>query len=423
MNKMTYLTPLLVAISLVAGCSSNDSDKDDQGALKSVREGFFWLTDDGEGIYDPDTVSGYAQLLVTENTSTVAVYIQGLNISTEYAAHVHTDVCSNGGGGHYLHEGEEDVAENGLWPTITVDESGVGIGSASNDFVVRADAKSVVIHEPESKERIACVDLDSVQVKTEEFGITQDGTDLGYELIEGSAFLSINGAGESRAEVYVDGLTEGWTFKAHVHTDDCNSGGGGHYLQELDGEDEASNGLWPFVDVNQYNAGTGLASNPFVVRPDDANSVVIHQIDSGERIACSDLDSGLASFRSGAFELTEDFSSLDNFKGRAYLTISEAGVSFVKVMISGLWPNPDYLDYKAHVHNGSCETGGGGHYLQDLDGEDNKNNGLYPGFTLDENGSAVGTASNRFIVRPDARSVVIHDSETGDRMACADLLL
>jgi hypothetical protein len=146
---------------------------------------------------------------------------------------------------------------------------------------------------------------------------------------------------------------------------------------------------------------------------------VLHQTGSGEKIACADLTDNWLAFRSGSFKTTETGTALyGSITGRAHLKISSDGESQVKLYVSGLKPSQSY---GSHVHNGACESGGGGHYLDDTAGKDEAANGLFPLFKTNSDGVGRGDAKNKFIVRPDARSVVIHEPGTGERIACADL--
>lgn len=113
--------------------------------------------------------------------------------------------------------------------------------------------------------------------------------------------------------------------------------------------------------------------------------------------------------------------------GSAKMTIGPSG-TVVRVNVSGL--DPDKV-YGSHLHNGTCASGGGGHY-QDVEGgavvppnELWLNSGRFglvpnPGGVAHGAGAAVwqarvtSTATN-------ARSVVVHEPGTGTRIACADL--
>jgi hypothetical protein len=413
--------PLMVGSFIVlAGCSSSDSDGQkpvESAELADIRGGVFNLTEAGAELYD--SISGNANLVVTDKTSGVEIHVRGLSANTGYPAHVHANTCAEGGGPHYLQDPEgEDVAENGLWPMLNVNSEGVGYGEVSQDFSVTTDARSVVIHQPESNERIACADLLSAKGYGGSLAATETGEGL-YENIQGSAFVAVNTGGLSKAEVFVSGLSAGSTYGSHVHTGDCASGGAGHYLQDTSGEDVAGNGLWPTININEWGHGWGWAQNMFEIRFADANSVIIHETGASDRIACADLDIPLYSFRSGPFTMTQDGESqYGEIAGRALLWINSAGDSVARIYVTGLDANEEY---PAHVHNAWCETGGGGHYLQDLDGADEDANGIWPFIATDANGSGIGEEAEDFIVRPDARSVVIHEPGTGTRLACADL--
>ena len=109
---------------------------------------------------------GRARMIRTERwggTTRVVIRVRGLDPDTTYPAHVHNAPCSAtpAGGGHYQHEigGPVDPV-NEIWPTITTDERGSGLGVALHGERARDDARSIVVHYPPNTSiRLACVDL------------------------------------------------------------------------------------------------------------------------------------------------------------------------------------------------------------------------------------------------------------------------
>jgi Cu-Zn family superoxide dismutase len=93
----------------------------------------------------------------------VVVRARGLDPATTYKTHVHNQPCSStpAGGGHYQHQvGGPVDAVNEIWPTITTDALGRGVGFATHDERARDDAQSIVIHYSEDPTiRLACLDL------------------------------------------------------------------------------------------------------------------------------------------------------------------------------------------------------------------------------------------------------------------------
>jgi hypothetical protein len=85
------------------------------------------------------------------------------------------------------------------------------------------------------------------------------------------------------------------------------------------------------------------------------------------------------------------------------------------------WDLAASMTYPAHVHNAPCAVNnGGGHYQHVIGGPADDVNEIWPGFTTNASGHGNGHAANDFTARPEAQSVVIHDSD-GARIACADL--
>ncbi len=118
------------------------------------------------------------------------------------------------------------------------------------------------------------------------------------------------------------------------------------------------------VNTDMAGNGFGSASNPFKVRIAETKSVVVHQPVTGDRIACADLNMPLLAYRSGQFMATADGVALYGdaaISGHAVLSIMPDGTSSVKLIVDGLKADTQYA---SHVHNGTCESGGGGHYLQ-----------------------------------------------------------
>ena len=113
--------------------------------------------------------------------------------------------------------------------------------------------------------------------------------------------------------------------------------------------------------------------------------------------------------------------------GSVKMTIGSAG-TMVKVNVSGL--DSDKV-YGSHLHNGTCASGGGGHY-QDLEGGSIvppnelwlSTNGA--GLVPNPGGVAHGAGSATWMARvssvsTNARSVVVHEPGSGARISCADL--
>jgi hypothetical protein len=104
--------------------------------------------------------------------------------------------------------------------------------------------------------------------------------------------------------------------------------------------------------------------------------------------------------------------------GRAQLVRTAGGQTLAQVEAWGLAPN---TGYPVHIHNAACAVNnGGGHYQDVVGGPADNVNEIWPAFTTDASGHGNGHAANDFTARPEAQSVVIHDTD-GARIACADL--
>lgn len=100
------------------------------------------------------------------------------------------------------------------------------------------------------------------------------------------------------------------------------------------------------------------------------------------------------------------------------LPAGEDGTTLVRVAVRGL--DPTRL-YPSHVHNGSCASGGGGHYQQVVGGAVDAVNEIWPTITTNPAGAGNGSALHSQWARPEAQSIVIHHPDTGARLACAQL--
>ncbi len=113
--------------------------------------------------------------------------------------------------------------------------------------------------------------------------------------------------------------------------------------------------------------------------------------------------------------------------GSVKMTIGSAG-TVVRVNVAGLDPAKVY---GSHLHNGTCASGGGGHY-QDIEGGSVvppnelwlSTNGA--GLVPNPGGVAHGAGSATWMARvssasTNARSVIVHEPGSGARIACADL--
>jgi len=104
--------------------------------------------------------------------------------------------------------------------------------------------------------------------------------------------------------------------------------------------------------------------------------------------------------------------------GRAQMVRTAAGSTLTGVQAWGLAPG---TAYPVHVHNAPCAVNNaGGHYQHVVGGPANNVNEIWPAFTTDASGHGNGHAANDFTARPEAQSLVIHDTD-GARIACADL--
>jgi hypothetical protein len=182
----------------------------------------------------------------------------------------------------------ETVEQNEIWLQLN-STGGAAQARVSSPHIIRgSDARSVVIHDPVTKDKIACADI-QLRVAFGQFANLPGADALGYNL-SGMALLVGNG-GRTTVYVMVNGLAKGAVaYPTHVHNDTCAAGAGGHYEHDpaVEGAVE-SNEIWPIVNGNAAGAGFGRASSPIPVRP-DAQAVAIHDPDTKAKVGCADLD-------------------------------------------------------------------------------------------------------------------------------------
>ncbi len=129
----------------------------------SVTRGSFVTLPGGTGLgYE---VTGHAVMIRTANDRTIVVVTAaGLDPRTTYPVHVHNAPCDapNPGGGHYQDVVGGPVDDvNEMWPAITTNRGGRGLGVAFHGARARPEAQAIVVHHHDTPSiRLACLDLD-----------------------------------------------------------------------------------------------------------------------------------------------------------------------------------------------------------------------------------------------------------------------
>ncbi len=125
----------------------------------TVTRGEFHTTAAGAALgYD---IGGHATMVRTAAGTTIVMsHPTGLTPGVTYGSHVHNAPCETGGGGHYQHVvggAVDDVNE--LWPIVSGNPAGNATGRATHAHTARPEAQSIVIHQPGTGARIACLDF------------------------------------------------------------------------------------------------------------------------------------------------------------------------------------------------------------------------------------------------------------------------
>jgi Cu-Zn family superoxide dismutase len=380
-------------------------------------------------------LAGHAQILRdASGKTTVQLHVEGLDPNLMYPAHVHNLPCSvNTAGDHYKIDPTVAMTDpmNELHVPFTTDATGLGRATLTAMHFARPDAQSVVIHDPSSmpaNAKMACADLLPEPVAT----VTSKGTFAPFagakmtdSQIAGMATLVRDMTGTT-VTLAATGLDTASMYMSHVHAFPCavNTAGGHYKLDPTIMETMEANELWPSLA-----AGAAPLKNAQIARP-DAESVVIHRSDPAvmpaPKVACADLvrvEAYLPYKTEGTAKLTQaGMTKFPMLTASATMTRTLPTTTEATVTVSGLGKS---TMYGIHVHELSCaSSGGGSHYKIDptvtMAMETNE---IWLSLTTDGSGAGMKTTSvTTHLARPEAGSIVIHDSDTmGTRLACIDL--
>jgi Cu/Zn superoxide dismutase len=155
-----------VVLATLAGCGLDAGGEDLGGswtAALTVTDGWSEVFPDGTGL----------ATITTDDGTSVQLSVAGLDLDTEYTAHVHDGACDEDppGGGHWLADPDgEDAAGNIIELRLSTSGAGTGESRATSELVPDERAKSVVVHAPADSEgaagpdgdRVLCGDLEVV---------------------------------------------------------------------------------------------------------------------------------------------------------------------------------------------------------------------------------------------------------------------
>ena len=148
----------------------NPDDTKPKVACTDLVRTFPSLATAGSGVLLPDGSQRLPDLTASAtmerslaNWTRVTLDASGLDPAIDYKAHVHNQPCSvENGGGHYMIDttAAPDLETNEMWLTLSPDDAGTATDSMWVSHAARAEAQSIVIHDPADKARLVCVDLD-----------------------------------------------------------------------------------------------------------------------------------------------------------------------------------------------------------------------------------------------------------------------
>ena len=167
MKRISRITVVMLTLALagaLAATNSAGATVDRSPLAAEVTHGDFATLPGGQDL--GYSVEGRAHMVRAGDRTIVVVHVRGLEANTTYPTHVHNAPCAAtpAGGGHYQDQigiGPSYVnAVNEIWPVVSTNPTGRGLGYATHAHRARAQAMSIVIHYPANTTiRLACVDL------------------------------------------------------------------------------------------------------------------------------------------------------------------------------------------------------------------------------------------------------------------------
>jgi hypothetical protein len=282
----SHMRRFLGWIFVLAGCGGVPEEHTVTDDL--LASGRFVTTPDGASLgYD---IRGTTLIESAADGTRVSVRIRsGLGEEgTEYPVHVHDGACADGGGGHYLVDPTLAAGpDNEIWPTVIAGRRSNGRGEAIIAQGLRPDARSVVIHDPATRAKIACADI-RLNGAIGEFSALPDGEALGV-YITGIAATVLGGRTTHTWVIVTGGLAPSAEYPVHMHDATCAEGGGGHYLLDPNAPPGIENEIWPTLLANRRGQAFSFVRTDVALRL-DAQSIVIHDPATRVKIACADLD-------------------------------------------------------------------------------------------------------------------------------------
>lgn len=229
-------------------------------------------------------ISGSYTASVDLDGTRISAELRGLNKPT-YTAHVHDGWCRNGGGAHYKIDPSiaETVEANELWLKFASNAAGEGSASLTSSHVMGGNARSIVLHDPDTKEKIACADI-LLRIRRGQLANLPGADALGYQF--GGPALLANSGPLTSVTVQASGLPGQTNVMCHVHVGTCAEGGLGHYMFEKTTETVASNEIW--VELSGAT-GQGTTQVNHKARVEETRSLVCHDPASKAKVGCADL--------------------------------------------------------------------------------------------------------------------------------------
>lgn len=243
-----------------------------------------------------EDIDGTATMVRSGGSTTASVSLTGLDAAEIYTAHVHAMPCDvQLAGGHYKRDPTlgAELQINEIWFTIAQTDGAAEDTVTIDTHRARADAQSVTLHRGGAK--VACADLTRVSYPPLWTSGTAQLLDAAFtsdhQALSATAEMTRTLGGFTQVELSAFGLAAGETYPVHVHDRPCSvDDGGGHYkIDAEEAETIEENEVWLPVTADDEGAGTSSVEVAHTARP-EAQSLVVHHFDGGDRLACIDLD-------------------------------------------------------------------------------------------------------------------------------------
>jgi hypothetical protein len=156
----TLCTAIAVSAALVTPAISSGTVTANGNRAEVTTGHFAPLPDDANPLYDVGGRAVMVRIGHDPGRTIVISHVSGLDHHTTYPSHVHNGTCAEKLGHYKDDPGGPVDATNEIWPAVTTNAQGRGVGTAIHAARARQEAQSIVVHHPDTGARLACADLE-----------------------------------------------------------------------------------------------------------------------------------------------------------------------------------------------------------------------------------------------------------------------